>query len=72
MPFEQKYYHLAKQIFVRKCSEARILPTQALQFVYCIAKGFQGDAGTLAQEIIDCQILELFDDNSRHWGNFET
>ena len=67
---EMPFAH-AKQVFVRKCSEARILPTEALQFVYCVTKGFDGDPGTLVQEIIDCQILELFDDNARDWDNIQ-
>ena len=72
MSFVQKYYFLGKQVFVRKCLEAKILPTKALQFVYCVTKGFDRDPGTLIQEIIDCQIMELFDDNARNWNNIET
>ena len=63
MPFEQKYYCFTKQAFVRKCSIARILPTEALQFVYLVTKGFDGDRRTPVEEIIDCHILDLFDKN---------
>ena len=65
MPFAQKYYYLPKQVFVRICSKARILPMEALQFVYCTTKGFDRNAGTLVQEIINCQTLELFENNAR-------
>ena len=59
MPFGQKYYCFARQVFIRKCSKTRILPTEAFQFVYCVTKGFNG--GTPVEEIVDCKILKLFD-----------
>ena len=34
MPLVQKYYCLATQVFIRKCAETSILPTEAFQFVH--------------------------------------
>ena len=62
MPFAQKYHGLAKQVFVRKCSKARIFPTAALEFVYSVTKSYDGE-GQPGDEFIDCEILEMFDND---------
>ena len=59
----QRYYCFAKQLLIRKCSNERILPTETLQFVYCVAKGLNGAAGTFVEEIIGFRILELVDND---------
>ena len=72
MPFWQKYYGFARQVSVRQCSEYRILPTEALELLLVVTKGYykkQKEAlgpdalisGTQVNEIVDCYILDLMD-----------